>query len=253
MEIRKIQNRLDYVNSLSLATTTVIPDEKLSGEIKFVEDGPTAKTVAGSTVSFVGGVPKIRQQDVLNSTLLAQLAANKAYDRETATVEWYMKYREVLENIGWNINSFNFNKYTSSGVTVQMDKEVLNILTAAMSGNELAVLTATINALKNGDPNSKEVTLFDSNGSSGENGNFQLSTASLDPNKNVQMSLGTFYFKASEHHTRFLFWSWDTKSLDMYGGSQSVILNEQIYSSVRAAIITKLGDKAQKYVADIDI
>jgi len=228
--------------------------ESLSAtSLNFNEDGPDAKVVGGSTVSFVGGVPKLIMQDVLNSTLLAQLAANKAYDRETETKLWYYKYREVLENIGWVIQEFSFSNQSSSGVTVKLDKVALNILKAAMSGNELLVLKATLDALENADSGSKEVTLFDHNGSSGDGGNFQLSTASLDPNGNVQMSLGAFHFQASTSHTRFLFFSWDTQNINIYGGAQSVILNEQIYATVRAAINTKLGDKAQKYVADIDI
>jgi hypothetical protein len=254
MEILKVKSRLDYVTGLQLATTTKV-DEKLFKEkvVSFKEEGEAAATVAGSTVSFIGGVPMQKQQDVLNSTLLAQLAANKAFDREKQTEQWYGKYKEVLENIGWVIQNFSFNRQSSSGTTVQMDKVALDILAAAMSGNELAVLTATIKALKDADPNSKEITLFDTNGSSGEGGNFQLSTASLDPNGNVKMSLGAFYFSASEHQTRFLFFSWSTRDLNLYAGVQGIILNEQIYATVRQAIIEKLGDKAQTYVANINI
>ena len=253
ISIIPVRSRAEYIANLELAT----PDETLEqlpiDELNLVEDDASAKAVAGSTVSFDGTVGSVQQKDVLNSTLLAQLAANKAFDREKQTVDWYKKYREVLENIGWVIQNFTFSNQASSGATVRLDKTALTVLAAAMSGNELAILTSTISALENADPDSKEITLFDTNGSSGDGGNFQLSTASLDPNNNVQMSLGAFYFEASERHTRFLFWSWSTKSINIYGGSQSVVLNEEIYSTVRQQIIEKLGDRAQQYVADIEI
>ena len=242
-------SRVSYVASLELAST-----HKLSSAFAVTEfDEEAAKVVDGSTVSFIGGVPKLQQQDVLNSTLLAQLAANKAHDREKATEQWYTKYREVLENIGWIVQNFSFQRQNDSGTTVRLDKTALSIFAAAASGNELAVLTATLEALENQDPDSKAITLFDSSGSSGESGNFQLGTCSMDPTGNVQMTLGAFYFQADEHKKRFLFFSWSTKEINIYLGTQNVLLNEAIYATVRQAVIEKLGDAAQTYVANIEI
>src|SRR5216683_1057876 len=58
-------------------------------------DQPSAYVNAGSVVSFVSGVSSRNQTDVLNTTLLAQLAANKKFDREIDTVNWYKFYRSV--------------------------------------------------------------------------------------------------------------------------------------------------------------
>lgn len=254
-QVRRTSSRLDYIDSLALA----VPDESLlgldssAGSHRLAETDKAAYVDAGSVLSFVGGVAVGKQADVLNSTLLAQLAANAAYDRETATEQWYQKYREVLENIGWVITSFSFVTYNESGATLRMDKAALSVIAAIASGNELAALTAALKALENADPSSKQVTLFDGNGSGGSNGNFQLASCSQDPNGNVQAALGAFYFKATKHEGRFLFWTWNTHSVDLYFGAQSVVLNEQIYATVRTAIVAKLGDRAVRYVADLDI
>lgn len=253
IDIRQIQSREQYIKDLDLA----VPAESLlslsAEKLAFNEEGETAFVDSGSTVSFVGGVPLVKQQDVLNSTLLAQLAANKKYDRESQTEAWYGYYREVLENVGWVVQSFSFTKYTETGATIKLDKTALAIIAEIASGNELTVLASTLKALEESDPDSKQTTLFDSNGSQGEAGNFQLSTASVDPNGNIQMTLGAFYFKSSEHKSRFLFVTWSTKNINLYFGAQSVILNEQIYATVRQTVIDKLGDNAQKFVADLDI
>lgn len=185
--------------------------------------------------------------------LLAQLAANKKYDREQETKQWYTFYHEVLENIGWAITSFSFNEYTSSDASLQMDKVALQVLAAIASGNQAIILQATLDALSKLPGDDKAVTLFDGHGSSGDGGNFQVGPVSEDTSGNVELGLGAFYFKASEHHTRFLFWSWSTRSVNVYQGTQRVVLSEDIYSQVRQQIVEKLGDKAQKFVADIDI
>ena len=254
MELVKTPTRSDYVKGLELASPNRLEQLQLkAGQLNLSEEPDSAAVVAGSTISFVSGVPAQLQQDVMNSALLAQLAANKAYDRETQTVNWYDKYKEVLENVGWIIQDFSFSRQEAHGTTVEMDKVVLDILAAAISGNELAVLKATIDALRNADPNSNQIKLFENHGSSGESGNFQMSTARLNDQGSMEMSLGAFYFHAKESQTRFLFFSWSTKDLNLYAGSQTIVLNEEIYATVRNAITEKLGDKAKTFVDSLDI
>ena len=48
------------------------------------------------------------QSDVINSTLLAQLAANKQYDRQNNVDQWYGYYKTVLEQVGWTVQNFEW-------------------------------------------------------------------------------------------------------------------------------------------------
>ena len=225
-----------------------MPGDNLRRSALAATDGASAYVNNGSTVSFISGVPKQSQQDVLDSVLLAQLAASYEFDREKATEQWYRKYVEVLENLGWIIESFAFERGKSSGTTVRLDKTALKIIAAVASDNELDVLTTALEALEGSDPNSKQSTIFDTNGSVGEAGNFQLGSASLDHTGNVQMALGAFYFKATEHKTRFLFFTWKTTDINVYVGAQKVLLNEKIYAEIREAVIKKLGGQQEKYI-----
>lgn len=247
--VKEVRDRDSYIKSLKLAA----PSESEIREL-FVNDAESsANSVAGSTVSFVTGFPKLQKYDVLNSTLLAQLAANYAFDRESETEDWYRKYTEVLENVGWVLQGFSFAKYNSASTTFTMDKVVLNIIAAIATGGQLAVVSATLKALSEAGEDDKALTLLDTNGSSGPAGNFQISGATVDVDLNVSMTLGAFYFKSTEHKSRFLFWSWKSTEVNMYYSAQSVTLNDQIYAMVRQAVIEKLGSNAQKYVADINI
>lgn len=256
MKISATQSVFNYINELELAATSAV---HLKHEVKPLEllnkstDEKSAAVDAGSTVSFVSGIPTQQKQDVLNSTLLAQLAANHAYDREKDTEQWYRKYSEVLQNIGWVTSAFGFEHYKSSSDSLQMSKVALDIIGSIASGNELDVLETTLQALNHLDPGSDAFEVFGQNGSSSDGGNFQLGTAAMDDNQDVSMCLGAFYFKANEHKTNFLFWSWSTKSVQMYTSAQNIVLNNQIYAKVRNAVIDKLGDKAQQFIKDIQI
>jgi hypothetical protein len=189
----------------------------------------------------------------LNSTLLAQLAANFAFDRENQTVQWYQKYIEVLENVGWVLQGFAFAKFNSASASFTMDKVVLNIIAAIATGSQLAVVAPTLDALRKADQGDKALTILDTGGSSGPAGNFQISGVTIDSDKNTAMTLGSFYYKATENRTRFLFWEWKSTSVNMYYSSQSITLNDQIYAMVRTEVVKKLGDNAKKYIAEIKI
>jgi len=252
--------RIDFIESLELAGPNprawISEREDLRRfrlDRDLAEGEPAGYVDAGSLVSVSDRVPAQLRQDVLNSTLLAQLAANHDYDREKETQAWYGRYREVLENVGWVIQNFSFTHQKLSGQTVRLDKTALAIVAAAASGNELEILAATIEALGHLPKDDGAVKLFENNGSKNDNGNFQLSTATLDRNGNVQMSLGAFYFEASHHEGRFLFFSWNVDDLKLYAGAQNVVLDEQIYSTVRKAIVKKLGDKAKTFVSRVKI
>lgn len=207
---------------------------------------------AGSLVSFVAGVSGQHQKDVLNSTLLAQLAANKKFDRENDTENWYKFYRNVLENVGWVIQEFNFQKYAASGATFSINKVVLEILAAIATQNELAVITTTMNALKSLSDKDDRLVLFDSQSYPASSGNFQISAAA-ESGGVVVMKIGAFYFKATKHVTKFLWFNFSSSSSEIYKGAQTINLNEEAYSKVRQQIVDKLGDKAQQFVADLDI
>ncbi|HEX3101330.1 MAG TPA: hypothetical protein VHQ01_06055 [Pyrinomonadaceae bacterium] len=253
LKIRTPGDRISYIRSLDLAAAQDMRDLPLTMPLEVSVDAPSASASGGSTVSFVKGFPLLQRSDVLNSTLLAQLAANAAFDREQATVEWYGKYIEVLENVGWVLQGFSFASFYSGSASFTLDKVVLNIIAAIATQNELAVVKATLDALQKSGDNDKPLKILDTEGSSGPAGNFQISGATVDADKNTSMTLGAFYFKATEHRTRFLWWEWRSAEINVYYGAQSVTLNDEVYATVRAAVKEKLGANAAKFIADIKI
>lgn len=245
------QTTLEYIESLELAAPASLLELPLpAGEI-VVAGQETAYVAGGSVASFVENVSVERQQDVLNSTLLAQLAATKKFNRETQTREWYTFYGDVLENVGWSITGFGFQEYRESAASLHMDKVALDLVASIASSNELAVLTKALGAL--GKSDGTPATIFDASGSTGNSGNFQIATCKQDSSGNVSTAFGAFYFSADSHQGRFLFWSWETKSINFYFSTRSLVLNEPIYATNREAVIAKLGSNAKKFVADLEI
>lgn len=213
----------------------------------------SAQVNAGSLTSFTQRLSGQSKSDVKNSTLFAQLASNKAFDRFAQPMEWYKNYIEVLGQIGWNNPAFAFDTYRSGSSTVKMDEAVLNILAAIATGDELAMVAATMEGLKSLGSESKQMKIWDANSSNGNNGNFQIMPVDKLDNGDVVMVLTGMEFKAQTSHGSFLWWSWSSTSIDIQRAANKFVLNEDVYSVVRKAIIEKLGDRAVQLVADIPI
>lgn len=252
MATADIADLKSYIAGLELAEPSAAV-AALAPAAPMVEDETKAGYVDdGSLVSFVAGVSQQHKHDILNSTLLAQLAANKQYDREKETVEWYKFYREVLENVGWVIQAFDFTEFKAGGAQFSVDEVVLKILAAIATQNDIAIVAETIEALKGLSDDDGRVVLFNSDTHELNKGNFQIGVASESDGVAV-MKLGTFYFSTSETVTRVLWFRFKSADTSFYKGAQTVNLNEDVYGQVCQAVIDKLGDKAQTFVRDLPI
>lgn len=120
-----IADRMSFIKDIQLA-----PPHRHQGGIAHAQNEESATVNGGSLISFVGnmtGQMKVvstaqfywsavwiahmrftLQEDVLYSTLFAQLAANSHADRQSESTKWYDHYKYVLENVGWKVQSFEY-------------------------------------------------------------------------------------------------------------------------------------------------
>lgn len=251
-KIHRIGSALDYIARLDIPEADPqMPRLQRPEAAIFQDDTEGAAVDAGSLVSFVAGLTALHKSDVLNSTLLAQLAATKQYNRFTQTKLWYDKYIEVLANVGWVVPAFAYRDYSPSGDSLVVSDAVLDILAAIATGNEMAILATSLNALKS-DTNDKQLVLFDSQSFPENVGTFQIFPVGEDDGQ-VVMVLSAMQFNSEKHVNKFLWFTWTKTTVRLVQSSQKAVLNEDVYGKVRQAVIDKLGGNAEKYIADIEI
>jgi hypothetical protein len=129
---------------------------------------------------------------------------------------------------------------------------VLKVLAAIATGNDIAIITETIEALKALSNKDQRVVLFDHASTKDKKGNFQVSAAS-ETDDVVAMRVGAFYFDTDTTVTSILWFRFSNSTTTFYKGTQTVVLNDEIYKKIRGDVVKKLGDRASKFVADIDI
>ena len=209
--------------------------------------------VGGGVATFTENVSGQVKQDILNATLLAQLAANKKHYHERSTDDWYREYNRVLGILGFVIESFEFDSYSTSCSILIMADAVLQIIGAKATSDEVAVLKETLVAMSKLSNDDKKIVLFGTHVSQSYSGNFQVYTCSQAPNGDVSLILGTFSFEGTQKDTNLLFYHWPSWSTQLYKEVQKAVLNTKVYAAVRSAIVAKLGDNAVSLVASIEI
>lgn len=201
--------------------------------------------------SFTSGVSIQHRQDILNSLLLAQRVATRAFPGDDQVMEWYARYFYILENIGWVIENKEFAAFTSKSDLFEIEKAILEILGAALTGNQLAVLSATIKAFKSLGDNDTRFQAFERNTHTLQKGSFQLGVAT-EENGSLSISAGSFILKTYNNITKILFFKTSRDSAELVYSNTKATLNESVYAKARELIIERLGDSAE-FVADLEI
>jgi len=207
----------------------------------------------GALISFVSGLSQTHKDDVLNSTLLASLAANKKANPELDPRAWYTEYRTVLAKLYWNVQTVTWDRVKSTAVSFDVSTVIFELIEAMLGpGPVLALVKATIEKCKQLGEGDGRVKLFDQNAHEAGKGNFQIACAQED-DADVLLNFGAFYFNTKSRVTQVLWAKFASSETEFFNGAQTMVLNENGYARVREAVIDKLGQNAEDFIADLEI
>ncbi|MFF0865316.1 hypothetical protein ACFYUV_26450 [Nonomuraea sp. NPDC003560] len=215
-------------------------------------EGESASVVGNSMVAFTANVSAQHKDDLLNSFGLAQLSTvAQGINPETDPLGYYHKVIEVLTNIGYTGQSVNFAGYDTKTATVEIDKVVLEIMATLVTEPELEIVKAAVTALKSSaDSNGAPWQIYNSQSTSDTTGSFSIGLAT-ETNNNVAVKLSAFHFAGTETATKFLWMSYSATSVDIKQGQTTMVLNDSVYSAVRATVAQKMSSHASNYIDNL--
>lgn len=155
-----------------------------------------------------------QNKDVLNSILLAQLAANKKYEPFSQTEDRYKFYTDVMGNIGWVMQSLKFNKYNSTEKGFKISQVVWQLLIDWLIGGDKErkkVITETLNGLAK----SQKVSLC-SKSTSAKHGNFQVLPCTVDKSNQVNICFLGSFFKASQVDNNYFLFTYAEQDIALF-------------------------------------
>lgn len=233
-----MSSRLAFVRSL-----------KLSKSLRL--DSPAANVLAGSLASFTSRLSGQQMDDVQNSTLLAQLAANEKFPDQENTTEWYNFYSGVLSHLGWIMQDLAFEEYKSHQASFKLSEVTLELL-SALIGDDEELLTVVKSTLDSFAKSGEGLTLFKENSASGRYARFQVLPCTVTDG---QVSLASIFshFEANQLSENYFFFTYNSEDVTLIKAAQVLTLDEEIYGTVRQAVIDKLGKDVSDFIHNLPI
>jgi len=241
-----IHQRLRYIRGVQLP-----PPHKLSKQEPALEIGDDTHGAVGasSLVSFVGDLSLENKQDVMDSTLFAELAANAQFDRKTELARWYARYLEVLNIVGWVTSGYQTSRIEDARSKGAVDNVVFQILASVLSGNELELFRQTVQAMKGSE---RGITIFDRSSYGTTLNDFRLGVC-MEDRGNVIFQVFYFDYATSGTVTNVLWFQFTGDNVTFNGGQQKMELNTQLYDVVRDSVLLKLGQNTMMEIEAMEI
>lgn len=207
-----------------------------------------------SLVSFVSGVSLTYRQDVLDSTLLAALAAEKKYPKNSNPKEWYNTFVEVLLNLGWIKMRDEEKSYVSSDREFDVDKAIIEIMTTVVGGpvTQVLLIEKTLSALKDLADDDGKVRLFEARAKNLNTSNFQIGMVT-EENASVALNVSNFVFQNDQGSKKILFFRWGKDRAELSYRFFQATFNSAQYGDIRSVVKQKLGSRPETFVSELEI
>lgn len=241
-----------YVSGLDLAAPSSAYPVNKSVVKKPDSDQEQSFLNARSLVSFASGVTGSNKQHILDSTLFAQLAANKQFPEEGQSIEWYQCFISVMSKLGWIVEDGEISVFDASKGLVEVENVIIDVLTSALGGTYITVITKTLGALKSLSKQDGKIKAFERNTHTQTQGAFQVGLA-LEENNTVSLNLSTFLLKTTEEIRTILFFKSSKESVHLEYCVRKATLNVEVYEGVSKMISSKLNEMTGQFIAEIDI
>ena len=220
-----------------------------------LEAGKAQAAVVGSEVlSFAPGVDSPWRQDLLHSSLLAQLVAKKQVPDPTRLFDWYGAYFDTLAHIGWAVQDKQFAVYTEASQDFHAHEAILKVAAGLLgpAAASMALVTTTLEALQSMSADSPWITLFDRESRSTHTARFQISVAEqAGAGGELSVALMAFGLEARTTMTQVLFFKSQASQVTLRHSAARVGIDTAVLAGVREALRAKLVDHASRFIRQL--
>jgi hypothetical protein len=222
----------------------------------YVGSGNQAVVIGSQIAEFSADVPTGLRSHISNSFLLAQLAAKKTIEQSGGgTREWFDRYVEVLNTIGWVGEGISTAEHEVSGDTFQAHKEIIAVVSTALGAAAAAasIVLAALNGLKEMSKNTPWITLFDQQSQTKTVQQFQISYARAEDGITPTINLASFELSANASVTQILFFKLSSSDAKLHHQQVKLSMNETIFEAVKDVVEDKIAGHITSLVRGIEI
>jgi len=212
-----------------------------------------AAVVGSDLVNFAPEVDSQWRQDLVNCTLLAQLAAKKKVPDSSRIFDWYDAYFDALAHLGWAVRDRSFAVYVEQTQNFQAHEAILKVAASLLgpAAASLALVGTTLDALRSMSADSPWITLFDRESRSSSAARFQLSVAEQPEAGALTVAMMAFGLEASASMTQVLFFRSLASQATLRHCAAKVEIDTVVLAGVREALRARLVGFANDFVKQL--
>ncbi|PYX49391.1 MAG: hypothetical protein DMG76_37420 [Acidobacteria bacterium] len=220
----------------------------------FDETKNQAMVVGSDIVSFVAGLaPRVREV-IVNSSLLAQLAANRRVPSREDIRAWYEVYFDTLAHLGWATQERAFSEHRETGDDFEAEQAILSVATVVLgpATTALAVVASTLNAMKSMS-DGPWMTVFKRESQTAKAARFQVTVAEPKSESGSMISLMAFELDAKNTLTQVLFFKFHSTEVTLRHSSGRATVDSILLQAIRPMIAEKVSAYTRSYVEALRI
>jgi len=255
--------RSAFINHCELANCTHSLIEHVSAMDspvpRLLEEPSQAAVVGSNLLAFAEGVSRQNKEDVMDSLLFATLVANKAFNPEKQSEQWYKQYNDVLTALGWFSTNWRYSRYYSTHRRFSMEQAGLEIISSAIAAAALpgpasvAMLKVAGDAVAALKAQEKPLRIFERQTKTHRGANFRIGACSESSDGTVNLAMGAVSFSTDSAVTNVLFWEWNSAEVTAFRGENHLVLDTRLYASLRTQIRQRLNKSASAAIEEFEI
>ncbi|MBT9235156.1 hypothetical protein RIN61_08880 [Pseudomonas inefficax] len=215
----------------------------------------SAILVEGNLLACGAGMSAQNRHDVKNAFHFATLVADKAFDAEKQSRQWYDKFVDVMRDLGFTIPRRSFELETSAELSVTVGAVAIRAIGAAgnamLGGTVLADLAKSafdkLSTVKN------DAKVLDHKRKNKARGMVGLAACIETANNDVVMVVSCIQAGAPKLDDDLLGIQWKLDKTQYYAGTAVLTLNTFVYDKIRETVENKLGVRSVENVLQYDI
>jgi hypothetical protein len=215
----------------------------------------TAILVEGNLLACGAGMSAQNRHDVKNAFHFATLAADKAFDAEKQSREWYDRFVDVMRDVGFTIPKRSFELETSAELSITIGAVAIRAIgvagNAMLGGTVLGDLAKT--AFDKLTTIEDDARILDHKRKNKARGMVGMAACIETENNDVVMVVSCIQASAPKLDDDVLGIQWKLDKTDYYAGTAVLTLNNFVYAKVRETVENKLGVRSVENVLQYDI
>ncbi|WP_336332902.1 hypothetical protein [Pseudomonas putida] len=227
----------------------------MSDETQVTTSRDAAILVEGNLLACGAGMSSQSRHDVKNAFHFATLVADKAFDAEKQSREWYDKFVDVMRDLGFTIPRRTFELETSAELSVTVGAVAIRAIgavgSAMLGGTVLGDLAKTafdkLTTVEN------DAKVLDHKRKNKARGMVGLAACIETENNDVVMVVSCIQASAPKLDDDVLGIQWKLDKTHYYAGTAVLTLNNFVYDKVRETVENKLGVRSVENVLQYDI